>query len=270
MNLVDYKDYKLFINETIEQMDKSGRGQFQKMAKFCGVHSTLMSQVFKGAKELSLEQAISIAQYFSLSSFEQEYFLNLISLSRAGSTDLRNFYEEKRKRLTEESQDLNRLLPKGQELTEAQRSVFYSSWYYSAVRLACSIENVRSIESLAEFLDLPRAKIQEIVDFLISAGLCVRDGEKIISGPKRTHLSRKSHLVSSHHTNWRLKAVEKYSHYTDDDLSFTGPMTISKTEASKIRKILVESVEKVSHEVEKSSSDDLYCLNIDWFSVRKR
>jgi len=268
LSLLDYQDYKSYINDLLQSMENGGRGQFQKMAKYLGVHSTLMSQVFKSRKELNHEQALRLTQYFSMSSFEQNYFLNLISLARAGSTELKDFYEQKRAVLAKEAHELSSLLPKDRELSESDKSLFYSKWYYSATRLATTLPHVNTIDDVAEYLELPRSKVQEVMDFLLRTGLCEREGEKLKSGTKRTHLSRTSPQISSHHTNWRLRAIEQYSKYTENDLSFTGPMTIAVEDAKKIREILVDSIEKVSGVVSESTSEEIYCFSMDWFKFK--
>ncbi len=270
VNLLEYDNYKIFINDLLKSMDNAGRGQFQKMAKYLGVHSTLMSQVFKAQKELNHEQGLKLAQYFSMSSFEQEYFLILISLARAGTTSLKEFYEEKRLGLTKHANELSNILPKALEISESDKSLFYSKWYYSAVRLATTIPSINTIDEIATYLDLPRNKVQEIMDFLFKTGLCERDGEKLISSAKRTHLKRRSPQISSHHNNWRLRAMEQYTKYDDDDLSFTGPMTIATKDANRIREILVESIEKANDVITDSNSEEIFCLCIDWFRFKRQ
>jgi hypothetical protein len=46
---------------------------------------------------------------------------------------------------------------------------------------------------------------------------------------------------------------------------FTGPMVLSKEVAVEIRKELVSMIERVTKKVGPSKSEQLHCLNVDWF-----
>lgn len=75
-------------------------------------------------------------------------------------------------------------------------------------------------------------------------------------------------LASRHHGNWRVKAMERHPIFSPhDELVYTAPMTLSVTDASRIRELLADLVQKTDQIVGPSPSEKLYCLNIDWFEV---
>lgn len=99
MSLFDHDDYKQFVERWLGQLPSGKRGQFRRMALHLRVHPTLMSQIFRGSRDLTLEQAFDLATYLKLTEVETEYFLTLVGQNRAGSERLRQFLKAKRVRM---------------------------------------------------------------------------------------------------------------------------------------------------------------------------
>ncbi len=96
MGIFEYNDYKLFVRNRIREMARAGRGQYQKMALHLRVHPTLVSQIFRGVRDLTPEQASEVAVFLELSEPESQYFLTLVQISRAGNQRLRELLERRR------------------------------------------------------------------------------------------------------------------------------------------------------------------------------
>lgn len=266
--IFDYHDYKKYFLQRIEAMPRGGRGQLQKLAAHLSVHPTLVSQVFRGPKNLTPEQACKAADYLGLTERESDYLLALVEHERAGNPPLRSYWKRRLDALREEDREVaNRIAP-ARRISDEQRAEFYSSWEYSATRLATSIERLRTIDALAERLGLPPKRVAEIAEFLVKTGLCARKNGKLETGPSRTHLPADSPIVSRHHLNWRLKAIEAHPNLRKHELAFSAPVSIGKREREKVRAILLEAIEKVSDLVSGSDPEDVCCLNIDWFDLR--
>src|SRR5262245_60652246 len=139
MTLFDFDDYKALALHLIEQNTANKRGQFQRISEHLGVHSSLISQVLKGPKDLSLEQACLLADYFGLSEIEEEYFVALVQYQRAGNQALKRLSRKKLDEIKGRSQGLENRLTRQQKLTAADQAVFYSSWHYSGIRLLSEI-----------------------------------------------------------------------------------------------------------------------------------
>lgn len=92
LSLFDFAEYKAFVRARNESTPNHGRGELAKISRAIGVHKTTLSQIFKGSKDLSLEQAHKLARYFELSIGETSYFLLLVDTGRAGSEDLRQHF----------------------------------------------------------------------------------------------------------------------------------------------------------------------------------
>jgi hypothetical protein len=151
--------------------------------------------------------------------------------------------------------------------SEAQAQ-YYSDWSYMAVWLASSIESLPSNEAIGHKLGINRTNTTRIVDFLLSAGLCVETENGLRPSVTNTHLSNSSPLVNRHHVNWRLKAIERLPGLTDDELSFTAPVSLSAEDFKKIKMIILNAIEDISTKVEASDPQVIAYPNIDWHEVK--
>jgi uncharacterized protein (TIGR02147 family) len=266
--IFEFIDYRSFVQRRLKQMPRAGRGQLLRMAQHLKVHPTLVSQVFKGSREFTLEQACLLCDFFGLTDFETDYFLVMVELERAGNEKLRRVLRQRMERLKRESRQVASRLPPTATLSDDQKATFYSSWHYSAVRQLSSIEDLQSVEAIAEYLELPMAQARRIATFLVSCGLCVEEKGRLKMGPLRTHLPADSPLIARHHANWRLKAIERHERMSDAELAFTAPLSISAKDFGKVREILLNAIEQSSKVVEGSEPEKVACLNIDFLEVR--
>lgn len=211
------------------------------------------------------EQAIKVADHFGLDDRARDYFINLVCLARADSADLKTYYQEKLDAIRLEADNIKNLVAGKSELSEADKGVFYSNWYYSGIRLLSSIPKFQTVDAIANYFELSPSKVGEVAAFLISTGLCIEEDGKIRMGTKSTHVDDKSKFVNNHRRNWRAKALEKFSEPSPDDIFFSCPVSLSKGDAALLRKDFLEVIKSFSMRVKDSPEQKLMCLNIDWF-----
>jgi uncharacterized protein (TIGR02147 family) len=264
MTVFEFADYRAFILFRIERMPRRGRGELGRIARHLRLHTTTLSQIVRGTRQLSLEHGVLLCEYLGLGEAETGFFLLLIQWDRAGTPELRRLLKGQLDAIRKSKGELTRQLSAGATIPEDQQAVFYSSWFYSAVRVLSSIPGFQSPESIAERLHLPRKLVNQVADFLVRAGLCVRGPEGLAPGPNYTHLDAASPLVARHHANWRLKAVERHPKLTEDEISYTAPMSVSREDAVKIRRLLVDTVKSIHAIREPSACEAAYFLNLDW------
>lgn len=266
IRLYNYQSYKDFINDWIKSLPKAGRGKYLEIATELNAHTTLISQIFKGNRDLSMEQAYQLCDYLGLNKLEVDYFLLLVSKERAGNFELKKYYESKIQTLQSELQDMKSRIKAKKVLSETDKALFYSNWFYSVIRIATSIEHINTRDEITEYIDLPHKVVNQVVDFLISVSLLFEEDGKLVIGPAITHLEAKSPLIARHHANWRVKAMERHPKLTDSEFCFSAPLTIADKDASKVRLILKDAIEQISNIVRQSDPvDQIYCVNIDWF-----
>ncbi|MFN7453825.1 MAG: TIGR02147 family protein [Pseudobdellovibrionaceae bacterium] len=259
------QDYKDFVREKVRTLPKEGHGEFRRMAQHLGVSSTLISQVFKGDKHLSLEMAAELCDYFQLSDNEADYFLLLVEFAKAGSHKLKEKLKRKIQQEQKKAEQLTHRIKKDMEMSEETKAIYYSSWIYSGIRNLSAIESFQDVDQISKRLNLPRNQVQKIVEFLLAEQLCVLENGKLTYGPAWTHIAANSLLIPKHHQNWRLQGFQKMVQSDDANLFYTAPMSMSVEVAQKIRQELPEFIDKVVKMVRPSPSEVVRCLNIDYF-----
>lgn len=134
-------------------------------------------------------------------------------------------------------------------------------------QLSPTIEFPILIETLAAsaYDQKLQKQTKTILDFLLSTGLCKEEKGKIVVGPSSTHLEASSPWVRVHHANWRQQALQHLPQEENGKLHYTAPLTVSAEDALKIREMIVQFLEKVDKVIDPSPSEEVRCLNIDWF-----
>lgn len=250
-------------------MPKAGYGQAKRLAEHLSVNTTLVSQVFKGLKSFTLEQAALAAEFAGLSRQEAEYFVLLVQLDRAGNEPLRKMLRGQLETMRANARELVNRLSAKRKLTEQERAQFYSDWIYSAIRQMTAIPGYDNVDAIARSLDLTLRETKEAVAFLLRIGLCVEHKGHLKIGPSSTHLESSSPWIKSSHRHWRDKARQYLGTEQESALHYTAPMTLSKRDAKKLRELITQFLERVDTIVEPSPSEELHCLTIDWFKVNK-
>lgn len=270
MRIFDHEDYKEFVRETIKTLPNQGRGQITRMSREIGANQGLLSQVFSGPRDLTLEQACAVADFLGLSEAESQYFLGLVQLQRAGTKRLK---EATRIRLTELKENANSVRAKlkggkvPQAIPESLQMSYYANWYNMAIALLTWIPEYQTPEAIAERLDLPLKRVRETLEFLVGCGMCEEDGGKYVS-TRTNFINRPAPAMNQFTSSWRLKAVEKLPRFGEFDWSGTTIVVISKKDQKVILDILQDAAKRIVEVVQSSTPEEtVCCLNLDWFEV---
>lgn len=264
-------DYKEWARAALRE--RGGRGPYRQLAEFLRVPPSHVSQVFAGPRNLTPEQACALARYLGLGPPETRYLVLLVQRERAGSPELRECLHADVERAREEA---SRRPGAGDapRLSDRDWAIFYSHWYYSAVRLATSLPSDgpgasagHSPRAIAHRLSLPEELVRRVLSFLVQAGLCIGAGEAFRIGPLSTRLEADSPLLSRHHMNWRVKALERMPKREPADLFYSCAMSIHPDDVPRVREILVKAIGSVDRTLKETDPEVLACLNIDWFGL---
>lgn len=267
MLIFEFSDYKRFLRYFIEQQPKRGRGLIKAMAEHLDADPSQVSQVLSGSKDFTEEHALLLCQFVGLNDLETEYFLTLIKIERSGTALLAEHYRKKRDKLKAESLNLSKRVNHDRILSDYEKSVFYSSYIYSAIRLSTSIGEGKTIGEVCELFQVSREKAAGILRFLSETNLCKEENGRYQMGTQHTHIERDSPFLTRHHHNWRIKALHRTDALSEQELQFTGPVSIGENEFQEIRELLVEAVNKALKKVKASEPTALACLLIDWFRL---
>ena len=264
MRIFEFSDYRIFVAQTVRALPKAGRWEFLKIAKHLRIHTSTLSQVLSGIKNFTLDQACALADYFGFNELETQYLLHLVELERAGTERLRATLKKQMAQIRERSRALSEVVPGKRALSEEEKAVFYSNWFYPGIWALTSIPSHQTQDAISKYFRLPRLLVNRVVSFLLSTGLCVEEGGFLRPGTTYVHLEADSPLIGRHHASWRQKAIERHPVLTETEIAYSSPMSLSKQDAEKIRKLVVEWVEQANKIRDPSPCEVLYFLNIDW------
>jgi uncharacterized protein (TIGR02147 family) len=264
--LFNFQNYRDFLKNYIKELPKS-HGVLKAWAEHLGVHSTLVSQVMMGKRDFTEEQALELCDFLGLGSLEKEYFLELLRLERAGTAKLKKYHQARIKDLSSKALKLSERIDSERKLTEQESAIFYSSWVFSAIRLSCSIGDGLTIDEVVQRLQIPRAQVLSAIEFLRGSGFIKQEGARFVIGTQYTHLGKDSPYLNRHHANWRVKALQKIDHLTDQELMYTAPFSISEKDFAVLREQMVVVIQEFLKAVKASEGETVACLNIDLFKV---
>lgn len=261
----DFDDPIAYLKAHLKSLPREGFGEAAKIARALTIHPSLVTGILNGKNLLTPDQASELCDYLNFDEAEAEFFLTINQLSRAGTPSLERRLKRKLETLKSEAQNVRSRVGARAKLTEATKQVFYSQWYYSGLRMLVQLPGEQSIDTFAEHLKIPRATAARAIDFLLKNGLLEEQKNRYVLGPQKTHIAHDDPFVTRHHLNWREKSLAHVHAQADDELRFTGPLTIAEEDVAKVREILLAAIQDIFKLVDPSPSESAACLLIDWF-----
>ncbi len=269
MNIYEFTDYKDFISAYVVALPGKGRGEYGRLAKAANISSTLVSQVFNGDRELTLEQSFLIAEYLNLNNDESDYFELLVLFRRSGIKKQQDLYFKKINSISKKNKSFKAVVkPKSLELSPSEEMIYHTEWIHSAVRLLSEVKTYQTIEGLARKLKVEAPQVRQSAEFLKNVGLVEYVNGKVRGLKSNLHLEKASPLTYLRQLTWRMKALENFQRKNPDDYTFNALVTLEERQIEKIKDILKEGVVKIGTQVEKTKKpEEMMCLNIDFFRV---
>jgi len=265
MQLLDFTDYKAFLLQWSNLSKKERKGNLSKLAAHIQIHSSHLSQITRGTRHLTPEQALGAAEYLNLSELETQYFVDLVHLGRAGTKKLVSYYEKRLENIRETAKKISSKV-KGDVLSDRAKIDFYSTWKMSGVRLATSIPNAE-LRSIAKRLKISMKDVEGILEFLLKEKLIVKKDEHYEMGPSSTFIPKDSPLVIQHWRNWRLRGMDVMEKRLDRDLFYSAPFSADEVFFQQFRQKLLEWISELNQDVGSARSEDLFCVNLDFFKL---
>lgn len=265
-DLFRHHDFYKFLQDDLVNNSKSRRGEKGKLAQHLGVQPSLLSQYLSGSRHLNEDQVYLIGEFYGLSELEQEYLSLLFRLSNATTSSLRSRLKKKIESIKSESKKISSRVSVDKVMSEAEKAIMYSSWLYIAIWAYASLDNGKTLEEIASKFDLGLKKSKEIVDFLVRSQLCILKDGRYVHHINRTHIEKDSPYFKQHHNNWRIKSIQSLDQLNESDITFTAPLTLSKQDFVELRQSILTFIDGVYKRVKETEPEDMYCLNIDFFS----
>lgn len=270
MTIFEFQDYRVYIRSYIQSLPKNGRGELSKLAKHLNINTTLLSQILAGTRDFTQDQAFALSLYWGHSELEEEYFSLLIRISRAGTNDFKKHLQKKLATIKQQSLKLSKRIPHQKKLSEQERSIFYSSWIYSAVHIFTSLnEEGVTIDEIGRRFEISNSRAAEIVYFLKNCGIIAEKNQRFSPGIQSTFLEQGSPHLLKHHSSWRIKAIQKSEALSESEMMITGQYSISMKDFLTLREKMTEMVKLLNQTVKDTNPEDIACLNLDWFWLNK-
>jgi uncharacterized protein (TIGR02147 family) len=268
MSIFEFSDYRSFLRHYLSGLPKKGRGKAQELAKHLRVHPTVVSQIFSGLREFSEEQALEVGEFLELAPIEAKYFRLLVRIANAGTQKLKSSLNLELNAVKIESKSLLTRVRVEKSLTDSERATFYSSWLYSACRLYCSTKEMgRSLDEIAGKFGVSRVKVLGIMTFLASTGLATLENDRYGMGAQSTFVDRDSPFLPKHLSNWRIRALQSIDSLKDDELMYSGPVSLSRSDFNILRERLADLIKEFTKVVNHSPAEEVACLNIDFVRI---
>ncbi|OQW55059.1 MAG: hypothetical protein A4S09_17160 [Proteobacteria bacterium SG_bin7] len=267
LDIFSFQGYRSYLKAWIEEARASQTSNLTRLSEAIGVNPSFLAHVLSGLKNLSFEQAALISKILTHTNLEREYFFALIQIERAGTQLLKSYWESKKNAILDERLRVKSRVGSHIELTAEDRAIFYSSWIYVAVFVTTAIDDGQTLDQIAGRFNLNRTRVEEILNFLERTGVCVRENTIYRMGQNSIYISNDSPLVVKHHSNWRMKAIQKMDIRQKKELFYTSPMSISEADFEKIRELILKNIEESQKIAHASPAEDVFCLNIDFFKL---
>ncbi|RYZ95505.1 MAG: DUF4423 domain-containing protein [Proteobacteria bacterium] len=243
------------------------RGYKTRIAAAAGCHNSYLSQVLGGTVDLTPEQAINLAAFWSFTADATDLFLDLLHRDRAGNVKLREFYERRLKK-GRESHDTERASgPPRQNLPPDAESIFFSSWSHAAVLALAFTTDFADEERIAVRLCLPLALVREALTSLESMALIRKSAKGWVAGGSAFHLSRSAPLHATNHVNWRNRAIANVQNRDPDSLHLPHVGAMQRSEIKSIKAKLVHRFDGSRIAADGSIPEDGLALTIDLFRI---
>ena len=266
ISVFTFDDYRKFIRAVVSANENQW-GAWAKIAKAAGCKATYLTQAMKGRAELTPDHAAGIAQFFSLSPEETEFFLLILDLNRATTKKLKEIISSKIRRLRKEQEALAKNYINESRFVIEDSALQYASCYWSTIFVLLKIPKYRSATKLSARLALPLEQTMSALEHLKKNGFVKQDKGRWTNIDE----SRLNQVGSLHHRieekNWRLRAALEVDRPFRLGLHKTSLLALSAQDAAKIKGLILDLVEKNKKVAAPSQSEDAFCFNIDFFRV---
>lgn len=268
MWIFDFKDYKRFLNGFIASLPKKGRGQSIALANHLNVQQSVITSILKHDRHLSPEQGLQTASFFGFDEITSEYFVLLIQLQRADTKGLKAFWQKRLDAIRESQMAITALKrEEDREISDADKGIYYSNWYYSAARIALFIPENRNVDALSKLLKLNREKTATILDFLVRSKIVKIENGAPVPTTIGTAINDSSEFLNNHRRNWRDKARERFQFAKSTDYFMSVPLVMSNEDAEWFRVEIRKLIDSLIEKLQTSPNESMRCLNIDWFEI---
>jgi len=267
VSVFEFSNYKEFLENWIGLQPNKGRGLRRQLAEAAGCQVAYISHVLVGDRQLSLEQGEAIGRFLGLRSDEFEFFLLLIEKARAGTSHLRSYFDRQIQNKKEAYRDIKKRVGLKGVISTEDQGIYYSSWYFQAIRMALTIPELRNPSTISESLKIPLERVNEVLEFFLNRGLARETAKGYETTETQIHVGSDSPLIGKLHSNWRLHTMQNLDRRDPKDLHYSAAVTLSEDDYQKVREALLKAITNCHQIIRPSKEEKLCLLAMDFYSL---
>ncbi|MGE0173222.1 MAG: DUF4423 domain-containing protein [Oligoflexales bacterium] len=267
MDIYQFEDYKSFILKKIEE-NTHIKGYRSALANAAGCGKSFLSQALNSSVQLTLDHGAGLCAFWNLDDARTDFFLDLMNLERAATLVLKKRIEKRLKTARTESKQLVSRSAQEMNLSAGlKEAIYYSSWHYAAVHTLTAVPGYQKPPAIAQRLDLPTLLVERTLRDLAAIGLVESKGNLWTVKGASIHLPKESPLSSINQTSWRNQAMRHLGVRPYDGIHYSALFALSRADATKLHNHFNEAIAHALKVVEPSHEEELFCLNLDYWSV---
>lgn len=264
MDIFDFKDHFSYLKAKVSQ-EAGSWGRKTQLSNYMGVQPAFLSQVLAGKYSLSLEQTDLANQFFGHSPEESDFFILLVSRDRAGTKSLQKFYTKHIDEIINKRLSLIERLGRREDVPDQVQNTYFSSWLYPMIHVMCTVEGLRTRDSIAKHLNLSLEDVDRRLDFLEKSLMIQKINGQFVPTKKWIRLDRKSPHIVKHHTHWRLQAIQNLDTQREHDVHFSGVYSMDKKTAMAIQEQISVHLKSYTQLIESAPEEEVYIMSLDFF-----
>jgi uncharacterized protein (TIGR02147 family) len=268
--LFEYKDFYTYLSSKF-QTAGDHRGRRRALAQHLNCGSSFVSQVLTHKASFSREQALQVSNFLGHTSEEEEYFMALFDYDRAGSSALKRYQQRVLKNLLDKHNRVISRLKNASVLDEHLHYEYYDSWHFAAIHMSTLMPQIKTTEDISSLLNLDIIRVKQVLAWLTKHGVISNVKGKVQAGRTRVHLESESPQICRHHTNWRMKTLEKLqSPVPSEDLHYSAVLSVSREFKRWFKESILNLLQKAEPVLLKENEETLLHLGIDLYSLENR
>lgn len=244
--IYEYRSYKAYISDRCAHNKLSE--SLTKLCLACHMQLSYLSKCLRSKTQITRDQAFLMTEFWGLSEKEAQYFLLLVDYDRSANSKYRSHLQKQIDVYQREASDLKgRVQIQTVTPTAAFDVTYNSSWIWPYIHFLTSIPECQTLKKICEKAEISADLCQFYLQELQKQNLIQKKGEHWIYETGAHHLDKTSPLILSYHHSVRQRTsteMVRKNHLQTDNLHVSNIQTLSQHDAMKIRKLLLEFIEK--------------------------
>lgn len=266
LSVYQYIEFREYLEA---RMRKGQRGLQAQMARAANCQAIHIIKVIKGNAQLTEDQAFRIGKFLKLNEAELSYFLDLTRLSKAAEPETRSYFKKRLQVKADASHEVkNRVKGIDTAASLEDQIRYFCSPTTSLIHLGTSCKTLQTPLAISKWLGLSLEEVRSALNFLLERDFVeLREGRYLFKG-KDLHLPKESpiHAVfQKHRREWAMQGLNKAQE--KGDLYFSSAFATTPEHFKAIRTRLLEVIEETHSELEKTGSEEVSVLIIDFLSM---